>query len=114
VTQRIHHRQLDYHLQSGAYYHHTIVSLMYMLAATGWDCKSGFFKQSLQDEWLHAAVYKSQHKLPDPKTVSWYQLAELELLPETAELCINQYGYLKQQDLVLPWLDHSLTSMFLR
>lgn len=114
VTQQIHHRQLDYSLASGAYYHHTMVSLMYMLATTGWDCRSGFFKQSLNDGWLHAAVYKSQHQPLDPKTTSWYRLVELGLLSESAEKSINRHGYLKQQDLVVSWLDHSLTSMALR
>jgi SAM-dependent methyltransferase len=114
VTQRIHHRQLSYSLPSGAYYHYTMVSLIYMLATAGWDCRSGFFGQGVQDNWLHAAVYRSEHKPMDPKTTSWYQLLDLKLLPESADAGIQARGYLDQQDLVVPWLDRSLTSMLIR
>ena len=114
LTQKIHHRQLSYSLPSGVYYHYTMVSLIYMLATAGWDCRSGFFRQNIQDNWLHAAVYRSEHKPMDPKTTSWYQLSELKLLPETADSSIQARGYLDQQDLVLPWLDHSLTSMAIK
>ena len=114
VTQRIHHRQLSYSLPSGVYYHHTMVSLIYMLATAGWDCRSGFFQQSVQGDWLHAAVYRNEHKPMDPKTTTWYQLSELKLLPESAEAGIHARGYLDQQDLVIPWLDRSLTSMSIK
>jgi SAM-dependent methyltransferase len=114
LTQKIHHRQLSYSLPSGAYYHYTMVSLIYMLATAGWDCRSGFFRQNIQDNWLHASVYRSEHKPMDPKTTSWYQLSELKLLPESADSSIQARGYLDQQDLVLPWLDHSLTSMAIK
>jgi ubiquinone/menaquinone biosynthesis C-methylase UbiE len=114
TTQRIHRRQLDYYLPTGNYYHYSMVSLMYMLATAGWDCRSGFFKQSPNDNWLHAIVYKSEHEPLDPKTASWYRLAELKLLPESADASINLHGYLEQQDLVVPWIDHSLMSMAIR
>ena len=114
LTQRIHRRQLDYALPSGNYYHYTMVNLMYMLATTGWDCRSGFFKQSPNDTWLHAIVYKSEHNPLDPKTTSWYQLSELKLLPESTDASITAHGYLRQQDLVIQWIDHSLMSMAVR
>lgn len=111
VTQRIRHNQLEYHLPSGCYYHHTMVSLMYMLATAGWDCGSGFFKQTPQDPWIHAVVYKSEHEPQDPKTTTWHTLVERKLLPESAERSIFAHNCLHQQDLILPWLDHSLMSM---
>lgn len=111
ITQRIHRRQLDYYLPSGNYFHYSMVSLMYMLASTGWDCRSGFFKQALTDPWLHAIVYKSTHEPLDPRTANWYKLAELKLLPESADASINAHGHLEQQDLIVPWVDHSLMSM---
>jgi SAM-dependent methyltransferase len=114
TTQQIYRRQLDYSLPSGAYYHYTMVSLIYMLATNGWDCRSGFFKQSLNDSWLHATVYKSEHAPLDPKTTSWYKLSELNLLPESADKSIQANGYLKQQDLIVPWLDKSLASMAIK
>jgi SAM-dependent methyltransferase len=114
ITQRIYQRQLDYHLTAGSYYHHTLVSLMYMLATAGWDCRFGFFKQGVQDNWIHAAVYKSDHAPMDPKITTWYQLSELKLLPASAEASIQAHGYLKQQDLIIPWFDHGLTSMAIK
>ena len=114
ITQKIHHKQLDYFLPSGSYYHYSMINLMYMLATSGWDCRSGFFKQTLQDNWLHAVAYKSQHAPMDPKSASWYNLAELGLLPDSASKSIQANGYVNQQDLVVPWLDHSLTSMAIK
>jgi ubiquinone/menaquinone biosynthesis C-methylase UbiE len=114
ITQRVHQRQLDYYLTSGSYYHYSMVNLIYMLATAGWDCRSGFFKQAPNESWLHAVVYKSNHEPLSPKTTSWYQLAELNLLPDSAVSSINTHGYLRQQDLIVPWLDKSLMSMAVR
>jgi hypothetical protein len=80
-----------------------------MLALSGWDCKSGFFKKNSIDPWINAVVYKSAHKPMNPKTTTWYQLSEMKLLPDSAETSIFAHGELQQQDLVLPWLDHSLS-----
>lgn len=114
VTQRIHRRQLDYYLPNNNYYHYSMVNLMHMLATSGWDCRSGFFKQEPLDPWLHAVVYKSDHAPMNPKTTTWYQLCDLKLLPESADASIQAHGYLNQHDLVVPWLDHSLMSMSIK
>jgi SAM-dependent methyltransferase len=111
VTQRVHRNQLDYHLLSGCYYHHTMVSLIYQLATAGWDCNSGFFKQAPTDLWIHAVVYKSTQIPQDPVTANWHTLSELGLLPSSAMKSIFAHNYLRQQDLVVPWVDHSLMSM---
>lgn len=113
-TQRIHRKQIDYHLPSGCYYHHTMVSLIYMLATAGWDCSSGFFRQAPLDPWIHAVVYKSEHPPQNPKTTTWHTLADLNLLPKTAVDSVHAHNYLCQQDLVVPWLDQSLMSMSLQ
>jgi SAM-dependent methyltransferase len=107
----VHHRQLAYTQQSGCYYHHTVVSLIHMLALTGWDCAAGFFLQKPNDPWIRAVVYKSEQEPLDPKTANWHQLRELKLLPESAAESVNAHNCLRQQDLVLPWLDRSLTWM---
>jgi hypothetical protein len=96
---------------NGCYYHHTIVSLMHQLAVSGWDCKSGFFKKQATDTWLQAIVYKSDHAPMNPKTTDWYALAEKDLLPETAQISIDKHGHIQQQDLVIPWIDKSLSRM---
>jgi SAM-dependent methyltransferase len=111
VTQRVHRNQLDYHLPSGCYYHHTMVSLIYQLATAGWDCSTGFFQQSPTDSWIHAVVYKSAHVPQNPTITTWHSLSEIGLLPESAMKSIHAHNYLRQQDLVVPWIDHSLMSM---
>jgi SAM-dependent methyltransferase len=110
-TIKVHHRHLAFTQPSGCYYHHTMVSLIHMLALTGWDCRGGFFLQRPNDPWIRAIVYKSEQEPLDPKTASWHQLSELNLLPESAVESVNAHNYLRQQDLILPWLDHSLTWM---
>ena len=110
-TITVHHRQLAYFQQSGCYYHHTMVSLIHMLAIAGWDCAGGFFQEKPDDPCIHAVVYNSGQELMDLRTTSWYDLAEKNLLPESAVKSVNAHGYLRQQDLTVPWLDHSLTWM---
>jgi hypothetical protein len=114
ITQRIHRRQFDYYLDSGCYYHYSLVNLIYLLATTGWDCRSGFFRQAPQEPWLHAIVYKSGIAPLTPTEATWYRLSELKLVPESADASIHARGHINQQDLVLPWIDHSLMSMAIR
>jgi len=109
-----HQRQLAYYLPSHCMYHHTLISMMHMLAMSGWDCRAGFFLQRPLDPWIHAVVYKSQHKPMDPKITTWHTLSELKLLPESADRSIYAHGYLRQQDLVVPWIDHSFSSMTIK
>jgi len=108
-TTNIHHKDLDFSQQDGCYYHYTLVNLIHMLAVAGWDCKSGFFKRDPIDNWLYVVVYKSETAPFDPKTVRWYDLVDAKLLPDSADKSVLARGYLHQQDLVLPWLDKSLT-----
>ena len=98
--------QPDFH-----YYNWTMVSLIHILAVTGWDTRSGFFKKEQNDPWLYAIVYKSEQEPLDPRTTKWYDLVEKNLVPETAIASIHRHGYLRQRDLVVPWLDGSLTWM---
>jgi SAM-dependent methyltransferase len=98
--------QYDY-----CYYNWTMTSLIHALAVSGFDCGSGFFKKKPTDVWLHAVVYKSAHKPMDPRSTTWYQLSDLNLLPESVVRSVQRHGYLRQKDLLLPWLDKSLMSM---
>lgn len=109
-TTNIELQRQAFDLPSGCFYNHTIVSLMYMLATTGWDCGAGFFQKRPDNEWINIIVYRSNYEPMDPKTTSWYHLAERGLLPASAADSINRYGYVRQRDLLLPWLDKSLTS----
>lgn len=110
-TMTIKHRQLAFSQQAGCYYHHTMVSLIHMLAITGWDCRAGFFLKRPSNLWTHAIVYRSEQEPLDPRTTTWHQLSEMKLLPESAEASVYAHGYLRQQDLVVPWIDHSLIMM---
>jgi SAM-dependent methyltransferase len=110
-TVQIQQKKMSYHLPSGVFYHHTMVSLIHMLALTGWDCRNGFFQQQSNDPWIRAVVYRTDQNPRDPKSTTWYDLLDTGLLPETAERSIQAHGYLRQQDLVVPWLDHNLTWM---
>ena len=96
---------------SGCYYHYTIPNLIHMLAVNGWDCREGFFLKQPNEQWLHAIVYQSSYQPMDPKTTTLFELAEKKLLPDSAVASINAHGYIRQQDLVLPWLDKSLHSL---
>lgn len=110
-TTNIHQKDLDFTQQDGCYYHHTIVSLIHLLAMTGWDCKSGFFKKNPNDNWIHAIVYKSEQTPFNLKKTRLYDLVDAKLLPESADKSILAKGFLDQKDLVLPWLDKSLSKM---
>jgi SAM-dependent methyltransferase len=101
-------RSQAFYQPSGCYYHHTTVSLMHMLAMSGWDCGAGFFLKRPNESWVHAAVYKSSHAPMNPRTTTWYDLVDKKLLPESAETSILKHGYLRQQDLIVPWLDKNL------
>lgn len=92
------------------FYHWTLVNLIHVLALSGFDCRDGFFQKNRNDPWLHAAVYKSQHQPMDPKTTTWYELCEKKLLPASGETGVFRHGFLRQEDLVLPWLDKTLES----
>jgi hypothetical protein len=45
----------------------------------------------------------------DFRTTRWYDLVEAKLLPDSADKSILTRGFLHQKDLVIPWLDKSLT-----
>ena len=107
-------RQQVFTQTSGVYYHYTLVNLIHMLAVAGWDCAGGFFKKAPNDPWLHAVVYRSQHEPMNPRTTGWYKLAEKNLLPQSATQCISRFGELRQQELIVPWLDKSLAHLGLQ
>jgi len=109
-TTNIKYNKHDISILSSEYYHYTLVNLIYMLAVNGWDCKNGMFTKGLQDPWIKAVVYKGEVNPMNPRTTSWRDLAELDLLSDSAVDSINRWGYVKQQDLVLPWFNGHLDS----
>lgn len=93
---------------NGVFWHWTVVNLMHVLAVTGWDTSAGYFRKEPNDPWIHAVVYRGKQISQDPRKITWYELSERNLLHESAVKSINRCGYLRQQDLVLPWIDRSL------
>lgn len=96
---------------TGCYWPHNIASLIYLLAANGFDCRDGHFKQRRHDPLIHLCVYKSPHKPMDLNKVSLYNLDEMKLLPESISKCVQKYGAIRQEFLILPWLDGSLSDL---
>ena len=90
---------------NNVFFNHNIVSLMYMLAVNGFDCRDAYFLKEENSPWLHAAVYKTDIEPMNPKTTTWYQLAELNLLNDSVVECLNRYGYVRQEEIVTAWLD---------
>jgi SAM-dependent methyltransferase len=109
-------KTLEYHqnvkqctLPSGVYYHYTLLNLLYILSTAGWDCRNGYYQNLPHDQWIRAAVYNSDQPARNPKNTTWFDLVDSKLLPESADRSIMAHGYLQESDLVLPWLDHSLS-----
>lgn len=108
-TQSIKHKSINFYQPSGCYFHYTMINLIHMLSINGWDCCDGFFKQGMLDTWLYAIAYKSEHEPMDPRTTTWYELAEKNLLPKSAQDSVKRHGFVRQEDLVVPWVDKSLS-----
>ena len=111
-TTNIKYNRQDFTNENFVYNHYTIVNLIHMLAVNGWDCKDGHFYKKINDPWIRLSVYKSDVEPMDPRTATWYNLADKGLLPESAEKSIDKWGYARQEDLVLPWVDGSLETFF--
>lgn len=86
------------------YFCHTLPTIIYMLAVNGFDCKDAYFCKKPDDNWLHVAVYKSTEPL-DPRKTRLYDLAEKDLLHPSAVKSLTAHGFLRQEDLIYPWLD---------
>ena len=90
---------------NGCYYNYTPTNLIYMLAVNGFDCRDAYLLKKFQDPWIQIAVYKTTVKPMDPATTNWYDLIEAGLLHPSIVDSINANGFLKQEEVVMPWLD---------
>lgn len=102
------YNRLQTHSYNFCYYNHNIVNLIYMLAVNGFDCRDAYFHKEQNDNWLYAAVYKSDIPPMNPKTTSWYNLAEANLLSDSVVESLTRYGYVKQDEIVTYWLDKDI------
>jgi trans-aconitate methyltransferase len=107
IPQSVHyeHNRLNNTSRNGWYFNYNVVNLMYMLAVNGFDCRDAYFNKNINDMWLYAAVYKSDVHPMNPKTTSWHDLVDANLLNESVKACINKYGFVKQEEILTTWLD---------
>ena len=88
-----------------SYFNYNLGNLIYMLAVNGFDCNDAYAYRDEKNNWLHLAVYKSNIEPLNPTITSLYDLVELNLVNPTVAAGISKYGYLRQEDIVYPWLD---------
>lgn len=95
----------------GVYWNWTVVSLMHVLSVSGWNCANAFWRKDPDDPWIHVILNNTPDKPRHPQSVRWYDLVDAGMLPESAANSIRRYGYLRQRDLVLKWIDGSIRSL---
>lgn len=91
--------------ESGCYWPHNITSLIYLLAANGFDCNDGFFRQQRHDKMIHLCAYKSPYAPMTLDQANLYQLDEMKLLPPSISNCVKKFGAIRHEHLHLRWLD---------
>jgi SAM-dependent methyltransferase len=107
------HTGIEYYKQfsrayNGCIYHYTPLMLIYMLAVNGFDCRDAYLLKQFNDPWIQMAVYKSDVAPMDPNTTSWFDLADKGLLHPSIVDSINSNGYIKQEEICMPWLNKEL------
>jgi len=98
------YNRLQTRSHSGCYHTYNICNLMYMLAVNGFDCRDCYIYMAPNYGWIHFAVYKS-HEAMDPATTTWFDLADKGLISDSAMASLNNYGHVRQEDLIFTWLD---------
>jgi len=93
---------------NGCIYHYTPLMLIYMLAVNGFDCRDAYLLKRWQDPWIQMAVYKSDVPAMDPATTTWFDLADKNLLHPSIVNSLNSNGFIKQEEILMPWLDKEL------
>jgi trans-aconitate methyltransferase len=98
LVSNVHHNQ---------YFNYNILTLMYMLAANGFDCRDAYFYRKENTPWLYAAVYASEHD-PIDGHCTWYDLADKNLINDSVINSVNKYGHARLEDVVVSWFDKNL------
>lgn len=99
------HNRLVVRSGNYCYFNHNFLSMVYMLAVNGFDCRDAYFLKRRDNPWLHIAVYKSHHEPMNPSETSWYDLAEKNLINDHMKNSLDKYGYVRQEDILYAWLD---------
>lgn len=98
------YNKLEFRIENYNYFNYNVCNLIYMLAVNGFDCRDAYFYKNANTNWIHAVVYKDREPM-DPATTSLYDLAEMNLLHPSVVTSLNTYGYIRQEDIIYPWLD---------
>lgn len=98
------YNRLTFRTDHYSYHNYTISNLVYMLAVNGFDCRDAYFYKNAETNWIYLAVYKSTDPF-DPATTSLHDLAEQGMLHDSVMHSISTNGFLRQEDIVYPWLD---------
>lgn len=96
--------RLHFVTENYCYHNYNICNLVYLLAVNGFDCNDAYFYKNVDTNWIHLAVYKSTDPM-DPTSTSLYDLADKNLLHPTVVSSLTKFGYIRQEDIVYPWLD---------
>jgi len=96
---------------SGVLWPHNMCSLIYLLAACGFDCAEGHFRQKRHEDMIHLMAYKSEFRPMDLEDASLYLLDEMKLLPPSASACVKKFGMLRHEFLHLEWLDGTICDL---
>jgi len=86
------------------WYSYNILNLMYMLAASGFDCNDAYFYRKRNTPWLYAAVYATSEPSLKPG-VTWLELAERNLINPSVAQSVQRRGYAHLNDIFVTWLD---------
>jgi len=107
LPQSVHYanNRLNNNSYNGWFYNHNVVNLMYMLGVNGFDCRDAYFYKNPNDMWLHIAVYKTDIDPMNPRTTTWHDLVDANLVNESVKQCIDRYGYVRQDEILTTWLD---------
>lgn len=98
------YNQLNFRTTHYNYFNYNLCNLIYMLAVNGFDCNDAYFYKNVNNNWINLAVYKSFDPM-DPRTTSLYDLADKGLLHPSVVNSLNTFGYIRQEDIIYPWLD---------
>ena len=98
------HNRLNFKTESYIYHNYSISNLVYMLAVNGFDCRDAYFYKNAQTNWLYVAVYKAMEPM-EPTTTSLYNLIDKNLLHDSIVQSVYDNGFIKNSDILYPWLD---------
>ena len=98
------YNRLTFRTENYSYFNYNISNLVYMLAVSGFDCRDAYFYKNANSNWIYVAVYKNSEPL-NPAETSMFDLVERGMLHDSVVQSLNNYGYVKQEEIVYPWLD---------